>query len=126
MATSITTKIAKEKLIKARCGEKSLPKVMKMAFDNGGTNESNEPLEIDLDQASLNSELSRKNIDGYNIASYNKCEYYCTLTEQELVNEKITEVALIDEEDDVIAIRNFKAKYKDNDMQLRFFIEDEF
>ena len=50
----------------------------------------------------------------------------CTLTEQELVNEKITEVALIDEEDDVIAIRNFKAKYNDNDMQLRFFIEDEF
>lgn len=33
MATSITTKIAKEKLIKARCGEKSLPKVMKMALE---------------------------------------------------------------------------------------------
>ena len=126
MATSITTKIAKEKLIKAKCGEKPLPKVMKIAFGNGGTNEANEPLEIDLDQSSLNSELSRKNIDGYNITAYNKCEYYCTLTEQELVNERITEVALIDEEDDVIAIRNFKAKYKDNDMQLRFFIEDEF
>lgn len=126
MATSITTKMVKEKLIKARCGEKSLPKIIKMAFGKGGTNESNDVLEIDFEQSSLNNELSRKNIDGYNITAYNKCEYYCTLTEQELVNEKITEVALIDEEDNVIAIKNFKAKYKDNDMQMRFFIEDEF
>ena len=126
MSTSITTKIAKEKLIKARCGEKPLPKVMKMAFGNGGTNEDNEPLEIDIEQSSLNNEIGRKNIDGYNIIAYNKCEYFCTLLENELVNEKITEIALIDEEDDVIAIRNFKPKHKDNDMQLRFFIEDEF
>ncbi len=126
MANSITTKIAKEKLIKARCGEKPLPKVMKMAFGNGGTNEGGEPLEIDLEQSTLNNEIGRKNIDGYKITAYNRCEYFCTLLENELVNEKITEVALIDEEDDVIAIRNFKAKYKDNDMQLRFFIEDEF
>ncbi len=125
MAISITTKIAKEKLIKARCGEKPLPKVSKMAFGNGGTNEDDEPLEIDLEQNVLNNELIRKEIAGYKITAYNKCEYFCTLLEDELINEKITEVALIDEEDDVIAIRNFKPKYKDNDMQLRFFIEDE-
>ncbi|WP_250278803.1 phage tail-collar fiber domain-containing protein [[Clostridium] colinum] len=126
MATSITTKIAKEKLIKARCGEKPLPKVIKMAFGNGGTNELNEPLEIDFDKATLNNEIGRKNIDGYKITDYNKCEYFCTLLENEFINEKITEVALIDEENDIIAIKNFKPKYKDNDMQLRFFIEDEF
>lgn len=126
MATSITTKIAKEKLIKARCGEKPLPKVSKLAFGKGGASEDDQPLNIDLEQCTLNNEILRKEIDGYKITVYNKCEYFCTLLEDELVNEKITEVALIDEEDDVIAIRNFKPKHKDNDMQLRFFIEDEF
>lgn len=122
---SLTTKKAKEKMVKARVGAINLPRVKYMAFGTGGIS-GGVVLECTENQENLHSEILRKEIDKYTLIAYNKCKYECTLLENELVGESITEIGLVDEEGDILAIRNFNVKFKDVDMQMRFFIEDEF
>lgn len=125
MATSVTTNIAREKLIKARAGVSPLPRCKYIALGNGGVNLGN-VTECYSEQTRLNNELIRKEIAGYNIKKFNECEYFCIIEENELENETISEIALIDEDGDIVAIRNFGEKFKDPDMQMRFFITDVF
>lgn len=125
MATSVTTNIAREKLIKASAGVSPLPKCKYIALGNCRVN-LGDVIECYPEQTRLNNELTRKEIAGYNITKFNECEYFCVIEENELENETISEIALIDEDGDIVAIRNFGEKFKDPDMQLRFFITDVF
>ena len=50
----------------------------------------------------------------------------CTLSETTIPNTSISEIGLYDEEGDIICIKNFLAKGKDNDLEMVFTIDDIF
>lgn len=126
MSYSITTNKAKEKLVKARAGAINLPPIAKMYFGKGGINGSNIVVECTPEQVELKDKIFEKDIDGYKFTDFNKCEYSCTLDETELADEGISEIALVDRDGDIVAIKNFSIKNKDGDMKMRFEIVDEF
>ena len=123
MNSVVTTK-AREKMLKARSGEKPLPKIIGFAFGNGGTDGGGSVLAPDENQTDLNSELLRKEIDGYYFVSNLVCRYSCTLEKDELAGSRISEVALYDEEGDLVAIKNCMPKGKDDDLEMTFQIDD--
>ena len=77
-------------------------------------------------QAGLASEIFRKEINGYEFTEDTTCRYSCTLEEQECAGEDISEVGLYDENGDIACIKNFKAKGKDGDMEMTFYLDDVF
>lgn len=124
MADAVVTKIARNKMLRARAGEISLPKIVGFAFGDGGVDDSGNVLTPDTNQNTLNSELLRKEIDGYTMLSDTTCRYECTLENEELAGESISEMALYDADGDLVVIKNCMPKGKDNDFEMKFEITD--
>lgn len=126
MAESVVTVKAKEKMLKARAGVQPLPKIVGMAFGNGGVTEEGAVIPPSGEQIALKNELLRKEVDGYTEVSNTCYRYTCTLQEAELANQHISEVALYDADGDLVAIKNCLAKGKDSDTVMIFEIDDIF
>lgn len=125
MATrAVTTILAKKNMLLARAGEQPLPRITAMAFGVRGINEDGKVVEPDERQNELLHEVLRKDIDGYEVVNDTKISYNCTLEENELAGERISEIALVDENGDLVAIKNFTAKGKDEDWKMIFTIND--
>ena len=122
----IITKKAREKIVKARAGAIQLPKVVGMAFGDGGVDASGTVIPPTESQSELTNEIFRKEIDGYSFPIDTTCRYECTLTESELVGEEISEIGLYDEDGDMICIKTFKRKGKDNDVEQTYILDDVF
>jgi len=122
----VITKRARENMVKARAGAIVLPKITGMAFGNGGVDAGGNVITPGEEQAGLAGELYRKEISGYEFIKETTCRYSCTLEEQELAGEDISEVGLYDENGDIACIKNFKAKGKDGDMEMTFHLDDVF
>ncbi len=121
---AITTIAAKKKMLLARAGKLTLPPITQMAFGSGGVNAAGEVLELEAGQQNLKNELCRKDIDSIEVVNDTKIRYTCTLNEDELAGEEISEMALVDADGDVLTIKNFKAKGKDSDFTFTFKIND--
>jgi hypothetical protein len=124
--TVIITKTARKKMAKARAGETPLPKISGMVFGSGGVDEGGNVKYPEPEQTSLKNELYRQAIDGYKFISETTVQYKCTLSETTIPNTLISEIGLYDEEGDVVCIKNFLAKGKDNDLEMVFTIDDIF
>ncbi len=124
MANAITTEVAKKKMLLARAGAQLLPKITNMAFGTGGVDAEGSVLEVGEKQQELNVEVLRKEIDEYEIISDTKIQYQCTLEEEELVGQQLSELALVDADGDLVAIKNFAVKEKDGDWKMVFKISD--
>lgn len=122
----IITKTARQKMVKARAGAITLPKVVGMAFGEGGVDTSGNVLPPTEDQATLRKEIFRKNIDGYSFVADTTCRYECTLEETELAGKYISEIALYDAEGDILCIKSFTKKGKDSDLSMTFTLDDVF
>lgn len=122
----VITKKAREKLVKARAGAAVLPKIKGMAFGNGGTEEDGTVRPPSDTQVELGNELLRKEISGYTFPEATVCRYECTLTEEELAGEEISEVGLYDEDGDIVCIKTFMRKGKDDDVEQTYTLDDIF
>lgn len=124
----IITRKSRQKLVKARAGALTLPKVAGMAFGNGGVDEDNNIISPVETQEELKNELYRKGIDKYEFpeGTDTTCRYECTLTESELAGEEISEIGLYDEEGDIICIKTFTRKGKDDDVEQTYVLDDIF
>ena len=122
----VITKLARAKLVKARAGDITLPKIVGMAFGDGGVDEYGNVIAPTENQTALVSELMRKAISGHELVSDTVERYTCTLTENELAGEFISEIALYDEDGDLVCIKTFSKKGKDDDMQHTYSLDDIF
>lgn len=122
----IITKVAREKLVKARAGAIQLPKIVGMAFGNGGVETDGTVKTPTETQSGLTNELFRKVIDGYSFPADTTCRYECTLAEDELAGEEISEIGLYDEEGDIVCIKTFMRKGKDDDVEQTYTLDDIF
>ena len=122
----VITKKAREKLVKARAGAITLPKIVGMAFGNGGVDAAGTVKPPSESQATLYSEIYRKAVDGHSFPSSTTCRYECTLTESELAGEEISEIGLYDEVGDIVCIKTFTRKGKDDDIEQTYVLDDIF
>lgn len=122
----IVTAKRRSNLVKASAGAISLPTIVGMAFGDGGVDSSGAVQAPTEDQAALRHELSRKAVDKYTLTSDTVCRYECTLSETELAGESISEIGLYDSNGDIVCIKTFKAKGKDDDLQMTFTLDDIF
>lgn len=126
MANTVVTMAARRKMVQARAGEIVLPEIVGFAFGDGGVDSGGNVLPVLDTQEVLKNELYRKLVDNHTFIGETTCRYECTLTESELAGESISEIALYDTEGDLVAIKNFKAKGKDGDLEMTFQIDDIF
>lgn len=128
MAKGIITEIGRRKLCKAHAGDEALPKIMKMAFGNGGTDSEGNVIETSGKETSLRSELLKRDVDGHSYVGTGEmtCRYSLRLSKQELANENISEQGLFDEAGDMIAYKTFLPKGKDDDMEFVFDMDEIF
>lgn len=125
MATNaIITKTARKKLVQARAGVISLPKITGMAFGNGGVDSNGDVITPTETQTALNNQLIRKEISGYEFLDDTTCRYTATLAESDCAGESISEIGLYDAEGDIICIKTFTAKGKDGDLEMTFTLDD--
>lgn len=127
MSESIVTNIAKKKIIQARAGLiPSLPKTVAMAFGDGAASGSSIRTPLPTDTA-LQHELHRQNVDGVELQEDEiSAMYTSTLGKTTLGGQVINEVALVDEDGDLLAIKSFSSKGKDSDMEMVFEVLDKF
>lgn len=126
MADAIVTLSARKKMVKARAGLISLPPIVGMAFGTGGVNGVGVPMPPSVDDTGLKNEVFRKPIDSYVLIDDTTCRYFCTLSTEECTDKDINELGLYDAEGDIIAIKTFKSKGKDADIEMTFRIDDIF
>lgn len=122
----VITKAARGKMVKARAGAIALPKIVGIAFGNGGVDTSGNVTSPTEDQGELANELYRKPVDGYSFPDDVTCRYECTLSEEELAGEEISEIGLYDEDGDIVCIKTFMRKGKDDDVEQTYALDDIF
>lgn len=122
----VITRKARKKLVQARAGAIQLPIIVGMAFGDGGVDAEGVPVEPSPTQEDLTHELYRKAIDGYTFPEDTICRYSCTLEESELVDAEISEIGLYDEDGDIVCIKTFKRKGKDDDVEQTYTLDDIF
>lgn len=126
MADAIVTLTARKKMVQARAGEIALPTIKGFAFGDGAIEEAGSVIRPKETDIGLKHELLRKVIDGYQRVTETKYRYECTLLNSDLANENINEIALYDSDGDILAIKAFKNKGKDDDLEMTFMIDDAF
>lgn len=126
MANEIITNKSRQKKAQASAGDITLPKVVKMAFGSGGVDTNGTPILPTVTDTALKHETLRKDIDGHTFPIPTTCTYSCKLLKTDLANTNVNEIALVDADGELVAIKTFGNKFKDADMEMVFQIDDIF
>lgn len=119
----VITEAKRKKIAKALHDTGTISKIKYIAVGSGGVDENNEVLSPSETATALKHELLRKEYTSSQKISDTCYEYTLVIEANELVGEYISEIALIDEDNDIIAIANFLSKGKDQ-MEDSFAIQD--
>ena len=122
----VITKKARMKLVKARAGDMALPTIAGMAFGDGGVDSSGAVIAPTENQTALNHEIYRKAVSGHTFPEDTTCRYECTLGFDELAGKEISELALYDADGDIVGIKTFTRKGKDDDVEQTYWLDDIF
>ncbi|MEQ6355909.1 phage tail protein [Lysinibacillus sp. M3] len=120
MSNSTTLMQARSHFAQAHAGFVPLRPIVKMAFGSGGVDEKGNPIPPDATVAALNTELYRKDIESYTFTATASVTFVCVLTADEINNTELSEVALVDSNGSLVAIKTFRKKYKDNETEIMF------
>ena len=128
MEKAVITKIGRRKLCKAHAGDSPLSKIVKMAFGDGGVNSDGVEKRPTGEETALYNELIQKDLDTHSYTNNDEttCRYSATLGIGECTGKYISEIGLVDEDGDLIAIRTFLAMGKTEDIPLTFDMDEIF
>ena len=126
-ANSVITRARRVNLANITSGAvENIPKITHIAFGDQGVDEKGQPLQPTEDQQALHHEVGRYEIDGVSNPVETTNRYTVTVPESELNEKNINEMALVDAEGQLAAVKTFLNKGKDGDMLFTFRFEDEF
>lgn len=125
MAKSVITISARKKMAVARNNGSTIPKIKYIALGSGGVDANGEVISPLAENVTLNNELIRKEYDKCTKISDTIYQYEICLKNNDLVGEYISEIALIDEDEDIVAISNFLAQGKDT-TEVTYSINDSY
>lgn len=128
MAQGVITEIGRKKLCRAHAGDGSLSAISQMAFGDGGVDKEGNVIETTGAEMAMGKELLRIKIKShaYTDDKETTCRYTVRLSKTDLVNRAISELALFDGENDMIAYKTFAPKIKDDDMEFIFDMDEKF
>lgn len=122
----IITVAARKKMLRARAGEITLPKITGFVFGDGGVDSSGAVIAPTEDESALKNEILRKTYDSYAMQDDTTCRYQCTIAESEIPGSEISEIGLYDADGDILVIKRFSKKGKDADLSMMFWMDDSF
>ena len=126
-ANSVITKARRVNLAKITSGAvESIPKITHIAFGDQGVDEAGQPLQPTEEQQALRHEVGRYEIDSVTNPAETTNRYTVTVPEADLVGLSLSEMALIDADGVLAAVKNFLPKGKDGDVKFTFEFDDEF
>lgn len=126
--TGVITAIGRRKLCMAHAGDATLPPITKMAWGNGGVDETGQPRGTTGNEVGLYNELLIKDIENHEYVNDEQttCRYTATLEAGELDGEEISEMGLFDSDGDLIVYRTFTRKGKDEDIPQIYRMDEIF
>ena len=125
--TSVITRARRINLAKITSGAvSSIPKITHIAFGDGGVGGDGQPLQPNELQTALNHEIGRYEIDSVTNPVETTNRYTVTIPESDLNGMNINEMALVDEDGQLAAVKTFLNKGKDEDVKFTFEFDDEF
>lgn len=120
MSNSTTLIQARSHFAQAHAGVTPLHPITQMAFGRGGADVDDKPIPPDANATELADEIYRKKIESHMFPSATSVTFIATLTYEEANNEQLSEVALVDSAGNIVAIKTFKPKLKDNETEISF------
>lgn len=125
---SVTTKVARALLCKAHAGLGTLPKITKMCWGDGGVDEGGTPKVPTGDETDLYNNLLEKDISDVQLVNDDEttARYTGMLEKAELAGKNISELGLKDAEGNLVVIRTFLPKGKDDDIPMTMEIDEIF
>lgn len=102
------------------------PKITQVAFGDGGVDASGEPIAPLETQTNLTNEFCRFNIDSVAYPVETTARYTVNIPKTEQVGKIFNEMALVDEDGTLCAIKTMYSKQKDDDVIFTFEFDDEF
>ena len=125
--TSVITHHRRVNLAKITRGEvETIPKITHIAFGSGGVDESGQPIQPLETMTALNNEVGRYEIEKVETPLDTTNRYTVTIPESDLNGVNINEMALVDAEGQLAAVKTFLNKGKDGDVEFTFQFDDEF
>lgn len=100
--------------------EKTMPAVQYMALGNGAEDEDGSVIELVGTETDLHNELLRKEIETVSRDGDIRLAYSYNVKIDELVDCKINEMALYDEDGDLVAMKVFESRDKKPGMEMTF------
>ncbi len=122
---NVITAVRRKKMAEASHTTGKLAKVKYIALGSGGVDANGNIIVPLAENVALNNEVIRKEYTSSTKTSDTSYEYTIKLEEDELVGTYISEMALIDADNDVIAFSNFLSKGKD-ETETTFTMEDNY
>lgn len=104
----------------------TMPPVKHIAFGDGGVGGDGDPLTPTDTQTALNHEVGRYALDGIGYPVETTARYTATIPEGDLGGVSISEMALVDSEGGLCAIKNMYVKRKDAEVKFTFEFDDIF
>lgn len=125
MARSVITTIRRKKMAEASHTTGVISKVAFIALGSGGVDSEGNVIEPQPDNMQLKHEIIRKPYFSSKKVSDTAYEYTIKLDTSECLDIYFSELALIDEDGDIVAFSNFLSKGKD-DTEVTFTVEDSY
>lgn len=103
-----------------------LPKIKYIAFGDGGVDSSGNLIAPFENQTQLNNEFCRYEIEDFEFPVETTVRYKVNIPRVEQAGKKFNEMALVDEDGNLCAIKTMYTKQKDEDVIFSFEFDDEF
>lgn len=126
-STSVITRARRVNLAMITRGAvTTIPKITHIAFGDGGVDDSGQPIQPVETMQALGHEVKRYAIDSVTNPIETTNRYTVTVPETEMNGVSISEMALVDENGVLAAVKTFLPKGKDADVKFVFEFDDEF
>lgn len=124
---SIITKSRRIALAKLTAGVIStIPPVAYLALGDGGCGEDGEPIAPTTEQSALNHEICRYAIETPEFPVDTTARFTAIVPEEDHGGVKFSEMGLVDEDNNFVAIKTMYPKQKDDDVEFSFTFDMEF
>ena len=126
MANSVTTVTAREKFAAAHGDGSAVPQITNVGWGTGGHDANRQPTQPSGSLTSVPGEVLQKAIEGHSYPIATTARFTVKLEKTEANGSDISSCGLYDSAGDLIAVKHFAPKAKDNETEIVITWDEEF